>query len=200
MPREDISFQTSDKTTLRGWFYTPEASKCSPSGKHPCVVLAHGFTALKEMDLDAFALHFTSTLPITALVYDNRNFGTSDTSHNGHRHEIIPSEQISDYSDAITYAVSRSEVDPEKIAVWGSSYSGGHVLVVGAVDRRVKAVLSQAPMVDGWANFSRLVRADFVGGMEGLFGQGTHLIPPNPFSLFDVTRFRGSVSYEIDPV
>lgn len=51
--------------------------------------------------------------------------------------------QQSDYSDAITYAQSLSEVDPTKIGIWGSSYSGGHVLFVGAVDRRVKAVLCQ---------------------------------------------------------
>lgn len=106
-------------------------------------MLAHGWTALKEMDLDAFAEYFTSKLPITALVYDNRGFGSSDAKEGAPRHEIIPREQQSDYSDAITYAQSLSEVDPEKIAIWGSSYSGGHVLYVGAVDRRVKAVLSQ---------------------------------------------------------
>jgi cephalosporin-C deacetylase-like acetyl esterase len=73
-------------------------------------------------------------------VYDNRNFGESDGEP---RHEIVPTQQQSDYSDAITYAQSLDEVDADKIGIWGSSYSGGHVLIVGAVDRRVKAVLSQ---------------------------------------------------------
>lgn len=136
MPRKNVEFKTTDGTTLRGWFYTPESS----SSKLPCIVMAHGWTALKEMDLDAFAEYFTSKLPMSALVYDNRNFGESDGEP---RHEIVPALQKSDYSDAITYAQSLEQVDPDKIAIWGSSYSGGHVLEVGAVDRRVKAVLSQ---------------------------------------------------------
>lgn len=125
MPREDISFKTSDNVTLRGWFYTPSEKGDS---KLPCLVMAHGFTALKEMDLNTFAEYFTKELPLTCLVYDNRGFGESDTKEGQPRHEIIPSEQISDYSDAITYAQTRSEVNPNKIGVWGSSYSGGHVL------------------------------------------------------------------------
>lgn len=136
MPRKNVDFKATDGTTLRGWFYTPESS----SGKVPCLVMAHGWTALKEMDLDAFAEYFTSKLPISCLVYDNRCFGESDGQP---RHEIIPSLQQSDYSDAITFAQSLEEVNPDKIGIWGSSYSGGHVLFVGAVDRRVKAVLSQ---------------------------------------------------------
>ncbi|KAK5172563.1 uncharacterized protein LTR77_002683 [Saxophila tyrrhenica] len=136
MPRKNISFKTSDGLTLKGWFCTPDKS----SGKLPCLVMAHGWSALKEMDLDAFAEYFTLKLAIGCLVYDNRCFGDSEGEP---RHEIIPSLQQSDYSDAITYAQSLEEVNAEKIGVWGSSYSGGHVLLVGAVDRRVKAVLGQ---------------------------------------------------------
>jgi cephalosporin-C deacetylase-like acetyl esterase len=169
MAREDISFQTSDNVTLRGWFYKP---KDATSGKLPCLVMAHGFSALKEMDLDTFAEYFTSKLPISCLVYDNRGFGDSDTKEGQPRHEIIPAQQTSDYSDAITYAQSRTDVDLNKIAIWGSSYSGGHVLWVGAVDKRVKAVLSQAPCVDGWANFHRLIRPDFIGGLNQMFQDG----------------------------
>ncbi|KAK4951609.1 hypothetical protein LTR10_010586 [Elasticomyces elasticus] len=164
MPRRDISFQTSDGLTLRGWFFSPTSS----NGKLPCLVMAHGFTALKEMDLDTFAEHFTSKLPISCLVYDNRNFGDSEGAP---RHEIIPSLQQSDYSDAITYAQSLGDVDAEKIGVWGSSYSGGHVLVVGAVDRRVKVVLSQVPLVNGWDNFNRLIRPDFQPALNQTFQQ-----------------------------
>jgi cephalosporin-C deacetylase-like acetyl esterase len=173
MPREDISFQTADNVTLRGWFYRPPSdSHGNTHGKLPCLVMAHGFSAVKEMDLDAFASYFSTNLALTCLVYDNRGFGASDTAANEPRLEIIPSKQISDYSDAITYAQTREEVDRTKIGVWGSSYSGGHVLHVGAMDRRVKVVLSQLPMVDGWANFHRLIRPDFVGGMNEAFEQG----------------------------
>jgi cephalosporin-C deacetylase-like acetyl esterase len=169
MPREDISFKTSDNVTLRGWFYKPEGIN---GGKRPCLVMAHGFSALKEMDLDMFAEHFTSELSLSCLVYDNRGFGDSDTKDGQPRYEIIPAQQTSDYSDAITYAQSRSDVDPNKIGIWGSSYSGGHVLWVGAVDKRVKAVLCQVPCVDGWTNFHRLIRPDFIGGLNQMFQDG----------------------------
>lgn len=139
MPRRDIEFKTSDGVTLRGWLYTPP----SPPGKLPCLVIAHGFTAVKEMALDVFAEFFSSRLPVACLVYDHRGFGSSDVKEGEHRLEIVPSQQVSDYSDAITYAQSLEEVDAGKIGIWGTSNSGGHVLQVGAVDRRVKAVISQ---------------------------------------------------------
>jgi len=105
--------------------------------------MLHGFSAVKEMDLDNFAEQFMTKLDICVLVYDNRGFGASDTAPDQPRLEIIPSVQISDLQDAITYAQSRSEVDPEKIGIWGTSYSGGHVLYTAAIDRRIKACISQ---------------------------------------------------------
>jgi uncharacterized protein len=62
-------------------------------------------------------------------------------------------------------------VDRARIGVWGSSYSGGHVLVVGAIDRRVKCVVSQVPLVSGYRNILRLVRADFIAPTRALFDQ-----------------------------
>ncbi|KAK5215682.1 hypothetical protein LTR72_011267 [Exophiala xenobiotica] len=166
MGKEDIEFKTSDRVTLRGWFYT---SDLASSGKAPCLVMSHGFSALKEMDLNTFAEHFIAQIPIHCLVYDNRGFGDSDAAEGEPRCEIVPMIQCSDMSDAITYAATRSEVNPDKIGIWGSSYSGGHVLYVGAADRRVKAVLSQVPCVSGWDNFKRLVRGDFEVGFNAAF-------------------------------
>lgn len=140
MAREDIQFKSSDGVALRGWFFTPSAGK---GAKLPCLVMLHGFSAVKEMDLDKFAEKFSSKLQLNVLVYDNRGFGASDAAPGQPRSEIIPHLQISDLQDAITYAQTRAEVDAEKVGIWGSSYSGGHVLYVAAVDRRVKAVISQ---------------------------------------------------------
>lgn len=169
MGRQNIDFKTSDGVTLRGWFYTPDNVG---STKLPALVMAHGFTALKEMTLDTYAESFVSQLPICCLVYDHRGFGESDNLAGQPRDEIVPMLQISDYSDAITYASTRPEVDPEKIGVWGTSYSGGHVLVVAAVDRRVKAVLSQGPCVSGWDNFHRLIRPDLIPSLNETFAAG----------------------------
>jgi fermentation-respiration switch protein FrsA (DUF1100 family) len=158
--RTDIQFD-ADGVTLRGWLYTPDGT----SGPAPTIVMAHGYSAVKEMYLDRFAEAFASA-GLASVVYDNRNFGASDGEP---RQEIDPWEQVRDYRDAITYATTLPEVDSERIGIWGSSYSGGHVLVVGAIDRRVKCVVAQVPLISGHVNFRALVRADFIAGFQAMF-------------------------------
>ena len=152
--REDIEFD-AEGATLRGWFYRPEGA----TGEVPCVVMAHGFSAIKEMRLDAYAEVFCDA-GLACVVYDNRGFGASGTAPGRPRQEIDPWEQVRDYQHAITYAQSRPEVDAARIGVWGSSYSGGHAYVVGAIDRRVKAVCGQVPLVSGRRAFEMLIRID----------------------------------------
>ena len=178
MSRSNIEFKTRDGVTLRGWFYPSTTG----SGELPCLVLSHGFTAIKEMDLDKFAEYFTSRLSLHCLIYDQRGFGDSDNAPGQPRLEIIPSIQCDDLRDAITYAQTRDDVKADRIGIWGSSYSGGHVLWVGAVDRRVKVVLSQVPLVSGWENSRALVRPDFVAGLNAMFQQG-RLIAMSCFCL-----------------
>src|SRR5262249_29740898 len=127
MDRRDVEFD-AEGTVLRGWFY-PGADA---AGAAATVGMAHGFSAVKEMYLDSFAEVFAAA-GLNVLVYDNRNFGASDGEP---RQEIDPWAQARDYRHAITYASSLPEVDAGRIGIWGSSYSGGHVLMVGAIDRR----------------------------------------------------------------
>jgi fermentation-respiration switch protein FrsA (DUF1100 family) len=159
--RKDIAFKAEDGVTLRGWHYLPEAS----SRRHPTVVMAHGFSAVKEMYLDRFAEAFAAA-GLASLVFDNRNFGASDGTP---RQEIDPWRQVRDYRDAISFAETLEETDRERIGIWGSSYSGGHVLVLGAIDRRVRCVVSQVPLISGHANARRLIRADFIAGLHRSF-------------------------------
>jgi uncharacterized protein len=158
--REDVEFD-AEGVTLRGWLYVPDGAP-APA---PAVVMAHGFSAVKEMYLDRFAEVFANA-GLAAVVFDNRNFGASDGEP---RQEIDPWAQVRDYRHAITYASTRPEVDERRIGIWGSSYSGGHVLVVGAIDRRVRCVVSQVPLISGHANFRALVRADFIAGFREQF-------------------------------
>src|SRR6266481_1138854 len=151
MTRRDIEFD-AEGVTLRGWFYAAEGA----SGPGAAVVMAHGFSAVKEMYLDSFAEVFAAA-GLNVLVFDNRGFGASDGEP---RQEIDPWAQVRDYRHAITYAGTLPEVDARRIGIWGSSYSGGHVLVIGAIDRRVKCVVSQVPLASGHNNARRLVRAD----------------------------------------
>ena len=161
--RKDIEYKTEDGVTLRGWHYVPDSGK----GKFPTIVMAHGFSAVKEMYLDRFAEAF-AVAGLAAVVFDNRNFGASDGEP---RQEIDPWKQVRDYRDTITYAETLAETDADRIGIWGSSYSGGHVLVVGAIDRRVKCVVAQVPLASGHGNARRLIRADYLEGVQGMFAE-----------------------------
>jgi fermentation-respiration switch protein FrsA (DUF1100 family) len=177
--RKDIEFN-AEGVTLRGWLYLPE----DVDGPVPISVMAHGFSAVKEQYLDNFAQAFASS-GLGSLVFDNRNFGASDGEP---RQEIDPIQQIRDYRHAITFARTLSEADRERIGVWGTSYSGGHALVVGAIDRRVKCIVSQVPTISGSTAALRRLRADLV---------------PNLLATFDtdrVARFAGEEPAKIPVV
>ncbi|MCU1503785.1 MAG: peptidase [Ilumatobacteraceae bacterium] len=158
--RSDVEFD-AEGVVLRGWMYRPDGV----DEALPVVVMAHGFSAVKEMYLDAYAQRFLSS-GLAVLVYDNRNFGSSDGEP---RQEIDPWAQVRDYRHAITYVSQLAGIRADRIGIWGSSYSGGHVLVVGAIDRRVRAVVAQVPLVSGWRNVLRLVRADRVAQYRSMF-------------------------------
>ena len=152
MNRTDVEFN-AEGTILRGWLYRPDGDDVVPG-----VVMAHGFSAVKEMYLDSFAEVFAAA-GVAALVFDNRNFGASDGEP---RYEIDPWAQVRDYRHAISYLQTVPGIDRDRIGVWGSSYSGGHALVLGAIDKRIKAVVAQVPLISGFKNVQRLVRSDFL--------------------------------------
>src|SRR5512145_231492 len=158
--RRDIEFN-AEGTILRGWLYLPEHR----AGRVPGVVMAHGFTAVKEMYLDRYADVFAAA-GLGVLVFDHRNFGASDGELRG---EIDPWAQIRDYRHAISVARTLPELDPQRIGIWGTSYSGGHVLAVGALDRRVRCVVSQVPAISGYQASLRRVPAPQVPGLLAAF-------------------------------
>lgn len=157
--RQNCEFQTEDGNTLRGWWYRGEGTG------RPVIVMAHGFSATKEMYLDDFGGYFADG-GFDVLVYDNRSLGDSDGPRPA---ELDPWQQISDYRDAITWISGQEGIDSGRIGIWGSSYSGAHVLVVAALDRRVKCVVSQVPLVDGLDNARRLIRSDLWPGLRAGF-------------------------------
>lgn len=163
MTREDIEFN-GQGATLRGWFYP--ASTQEPTA--PCVVMQHGFAAVKEMWLDAYAEVFQAG-GFHVVVYDHPGFGASDPVPGTPAQELDPWQQIRCLQDAITYAQSRSEVDAERIGIWGSSYGGANAMVTAAIDRRVGAVVSQVPAISGSASFAQLVRIDNWAAMDAAF-------------------------------
>ena len=187
--RTDIEFD-ADGTTLRGWLYLPE----SGSAPHPTIVMAHGFSAVKEMGLDAYAEVF-ATAGLAAIVYDNRNLGASDGEP---RFEIDPVAQMRDYGHAITYAGALDDVDENRIGVWGTSYTGGLVLIVAAVDRRVKCVVSQVPYLHGLETMEQVTPLEAIKGVYRLIDEERRSRaagnPPNtiPVYIDDPTKLPGS--------
>jgi hypothetical protein len=157
--RRDIAFN-AEGATLHGWLYLPD----NP-GPHATVVMAHGFTGVKEQYLDRYAEVFAAA-GLAVLVFDNRGFGASGGEP---RQEIDPFQQVRDYRHAITYARTLPEVDESRVGAWGTSYSGGHVLMLGAIDRRVRCVVSQVPLISGPIGASRRARADLLPALSARF-------------------------------
>ena len=73
---------------------------------------------------------------------------------------------VRDYRNAITFVQTLDGVDPERIGIWGTSYSGGHVLVVAAVDRRVRCVVAQVPTISGWQTTLRRIAPQALAGIS----------------------------------
>lgn len=159
--REDVEFAAADGTMLRGWYYRPEQA----SGTWPIVVVSHGFGAVKEMYLDLVAEGLAAG-GLGCLVYDHRGFGTSDGEP---CQEIDPFLQIADARDAITFAGLLPGTDTTRIGIWGSSYTGGHVLVLGATDGRVRCVVSQVPTISGARTTLRRFPGDGLADMRARF-------------------------------
>lgn len=157
--RQDVTFASVGKK-LVGWLYLPEGMK--QGEKRPTIVMAHGWSAVKEMYLDDFAARFANG-GFVVLVFDYRNFGDSEGEPRGH---IDPHMQHEDYKNAITWVSLQPMVDANRIGIWGSSYSSAHVIHLAAFDRRVKCAVAQVPLVNAMDNFRRLVRADFFPGTQ----------------------------------
>jgi fermentation-respiration switch protein FrsA (DUF1100 family) len=127
--------------------------------------MAHGYAGIKEHGLDRFAQVFAEA-GFVVLVHDHRGFGASGGEP---RQDVDPWRQIADWRYAISYLESRPEVDADRIGLWGTSYAGGHALVLGATDRRLKAVVSQVPTISGYEQGLRRVAPDRVAALEAAF-------------------------------
>jgi uncharacterized protein len=137
-------------------------------GCRPCVVLAHGLGGTVDSGLLPYAQRFAAA-GLDALAFDYRSFGLSDGRP---RQVLSPARQLEDYAAAIACARSLEGVDPHRIVVWGSSYSGGHVVPVAVSDGRVAAVIAQVPNMDGMAAVLNVARYAGLGHLARLVLSG----------------------------
>lgn len=152
----DVTFNGDDHTAIHGQAFLPERR-----GRHPAITMAHGFAATCAHGLDPFARAFVDA-GFVVLMHDHRGFGASG----GERADIDPWRQIADWRHAISWLESHPAVDPERIGLWGSSFAGGHALVLAATDSRVKAVVSQVPTISGYEQSRRRINPDQMIGFE----------------------------------
>lgn len=138
--REDIRIP-SDGGQLAAYLYRP----VNTDGDGPCVVMAHGFSGTRDDGLPAYAEAF-SAAGYRVVLFDYRHFGASS----GQPRQLLDIDhQIVDYRAVVSWARTQAGVDPDRIVLWGTSFSGGLVLEVAAADPRIAAVVAQVPFVDG---------------------------------------------------
>jgi dienelactone hydrolase len=141
MDRRTVNF-FSEGTRMEGDLFLPADLKSAE--RRPAVVLCHGFTGIRSLILGDYAKVF-ATAGFIALTFDYRGYGGSE----GPRRRLIPLEQIDDIRNAISFAETLPEVDPERIGLWGTSYGGANAPYAAALDSRIKAVVGQVGFGDG---------------------------------------------------
>ena len=140
--------------------------------------MGHGFGAVRELRLDAYAERFAEA-GYAVLVFDYRHFGASS----GEPRELLDlSRQHEDWRSALAYARSLDRIDKSQVIAWGSSLGGGHVLHIAANDEGLAAVIAQVPHVSGLvATRSLGFRHAAELALAGLRDQANHLMGRSPY-------------------
>jgi dienelactone hydrolase len=148
---DEISFTSGPTAAPLGISRLP--AKHSGANGRPCVVMAPGFASTRPGGLVTYAEGYAAAgFDVVLFDYRSRRVGWIA------RQLVSASRQRQDYHAAIAAARRLPGVDPERIVLWGISFSGGHVLRVAAEDGRIAAVMSVTPAVDGVAVLAQLAR------------------------------------------
>lgn len=146
--------------------------------------MAHGTSGVREQ-LKHYVPRFTAA-GMHVLLFDYRHFGTSDGEP---RQLLSVRRQLQGYAAALDFIRKVPGVDAERVGVWGSSLSGGHVVDVAVSDGRVAAVVAQAAAMDNlatvrrvveYAGFGQLLKLTWLGMVDvarSVFGMSPRLVP-----------------------
>ena len=143
------SIVRSEKVTFRSEGVRCAADLYLPEGHarslpRPGLVMGHGFSIVREALVEQ--ARYLVKAGYVALAIDYRTFGESEGEPRG---QLFPLNEVEDFRNGISYLQGREEVSPERIGIWGTSFGGAVVIYTAAVDRRVKAVVAQVPVVNG---------------------------------------------------
>jgi uncharacterized protein len=156
--REDVRFTVDGGIKLAAWLYLPDGAQ----SRGPAITMAHGYAGTREHGLAKFGEAFAAA-GFVVLLHDHRSFGASEGEP---RQDVDPWRQIADWRWAISYLESRPEVDASRIGIWGTSYAGGHALILGATDKRIACVVSQVPTISGYEQGLRRISPDGAVALE----------------------------------
>lgn len=156
---DEVEF-SSQGAVLRGLLFRPDTE-----ARPPVVIMANGTSATIHMVVDEYARVFCDN-GLAVLLYDHRSFGASGGNP---RQQINPWIQCRGYLEAIDF-VRGVGIDGDRIALWGDSYSGGEVVVAGAVDGRVTAIVAQVPVCGPESPALEPTRANFDAVRDCLLG------------------------------
>ncbi len=145
---------------LKAWLYQPTGIS-----KPPIVVMAHGFGGQRWMRLPAYAEHFTR-MGMAVFLFDYRGFNDSEGVP---RNFINPPRHLQDWDAAIAYVKKLEMIDAKRMALWGTSFSGGHVIVEAAKHPEVRAVVSQVPFTDGMSTMWYYITTDPIFALKGTY-------------------------------
>ena len=162
---------------LAAYLYLPDSAAATA----PCVVMAHGFSGTRDDALPGYAEAFRDA-GYAVVLFDYRHFGAST----GQPRQLLDiARQQDDYRAVVDWARHADGIDPDRIVLWGSSFSGGHVIAVAAGDPRIAAVISQAPYTDSVPvirrmpplNLARAIAAAVRDQAGALLGRPPTLMP-----------------------
>jgi cephalosporin-C deacetylase-like acetyl esterase len=150
--RREVWFHCSG-LRCHGILYKPQGP-----GRHPGLIMGMGLGMVKEAHADDYAPHFASR-GIAVLAFDYRRFGRSEGEP---RQALYPEDQVADYRCAIAYMKSLDFVDPDRLCVWGTSFSGGHVIMLLAFpEPGLRCGIAQVPNV-----YSYRTALSYFGSLE----------------------------------
>ncbi len=170
---EVIEFNSRGVPLKAAWYPAQNASLSNSAGT-PCVVMAHGLGGTRAAGLAPFAEGFAAA-GLQVLCFDYRGFGESG----GRPRQVVNvSMQLQDWAAAITHARQLPGVDPDRVATWGSSFSGAHAVAAAVADGRIAAVSAQGAMMDGLASLFNLIKQCGIG----------HALRLSAYGLADAVR------------
>jgi pimeloyl-ACP methyl ester carboxylesterase len=157
--RVDKTFM-SQGDKLKAWLYLP-TGVLNP----PVIVMAHGFGGQRWMRLPAYAERFAQ-MGMAVFIFDYRGFNDSEGEP---RNYVNPTRHLQDWDSAIAYVKKLDNIDTKRIALWGTSFSGGHVIVEAAKHPEILAIVSQVPFTDGISTQWNYIITDPVFSLKGTY-------------------------------